>query len=314
MGASRVLICGSLAIDTIMVFPDRFARHILPGETHVLSVAFQIAEMRREWGGCAGNIGYNLKGLGGEPVVMGTLGDDGSGYLERFRDHGIAAEGVRVVPGTYTAQAFIITDLDDNQITAFHPGAMNESHRNRVDDVRDIALGIVAPDGREGMRSHLAQFAEGGIPVVFDPGQGLPLFSGEELVEMIDGADYVAVNDYEARLLSERTGLSLEALARRVDALIVTRGGEGSHIHVDGTMLEIPAVKPSALVDPTGCGDAYRAGLLYGIAHRWDWERTGRLASLLGSLKIASRGAQNHALDREAIAIAYERHFGQALF
>ena len=221
---------------------------------------------------------------------------------------------MRIVPGTYTAQAFIITDLDDNQITAFHPGAMNESHRNRVDDVSDIALGIVAPDGREGMRSHLAQFAARGIPVVFDPGQGLPLFSGEELLEMIDGADYVAVNDYEARLLCERTGLALEALARRVDALVVTRGGEGSHIHVDGRMLPIPAVKPTALVDPTGCGDAYRAGLLYGIAHRWDWERTGRLASLLGSLKIASRGGQNHALDRAAIAALYEQHFGHPLF
>jgi adenosine kinase len=310
----RVLICGSLAIDTIMVFPDRFARHILPGQTHVLSVAFQIGEMRREWGGTAGNIAYNLKGIGGEPVVMGTLGDDGLSYLERFREGGIEVEGVRVVPGSYTAQAFIITDLDDNQITAFHPGAMNESHRNRVGDVTDIALGIVAPDGREGMRSHLAQFAERRIPVVFDPGQGLPLFSGEELLEMIDSADYVAVNDYEARLLCERTGFTLEALARRVDALIVTRGGEGSLIHVEGTMLAIPAVKPTALVDPTGCGDAYRAGLLYGIAHRWDWERTGRLASLLGSLKIASRGAQNHALGRDAIATLYKEHFGHALF
>jgi adenosine kinase len=314
MDHPRILICGSLAIDTIMVFPDRFTRHILPDQTHVLSVAFQIGEMRREWGGCAGNIAYNMKGIGGEPVVMGTVGDDGGSYLERFRDQRIAAEGVRIVPGTYTAQAFIITDLDDNQITAFHPGAMNESHRNRVDDVAGIALGIVAPDGREGMRSHLAQFAEKRIPVVFDPGQGLPLFSGEELLEMIDDADYVAVNDYEARLLCERTGLALEALARRVDALIVTRGGEGSQIHVDGKVLAIPAVKPAALVDPTGCGDAYRAGLLYGIVHRWDWERTGRLASLLGSLKIASRGGQNHALDRDAVATLYEKHFGQPPF
>ena len=310
----RILICGSLAIDTIMVFPDRFSRHILPGQTHVLSVAFQIGEMRREWGGCAGNIAYNLKGFGGEPVVMGTLGDDGQPYLDRFRDLGIAAEGVRMVPATYNAQAFIITDLDDNQITAFHPGAMNESHRNRVDDVADIALGIVAPDGREGMRSHLEQFAGRGIPVVFDPGQGLPLFSGEELMEMIDSTDYVAVNDYEARLLSERTGLSVDALARRVEALIVTHGGEGSQIHVDGRMLAIPAVEPAALVDPTGCGDAYRAGLLYGIAHRWDWERTGRLASVLGSLKIGSRGGQNHAVTREAVASEYEKHFGHPPF
>ena len=310
----RILICGSLAIDTIMVFPDRFSRHILPGQTHVLSVAFQIGEMRREWGGTAGNIAYNLKGIGGEPIVMGTLGQDGQPYLERFRQLAIAADGVRVVPEAYTAQAFIITDLDDNQITAFHPGAMDESHRNRVADVPGIALGIVAPDGREGMRSHLEQFAKAHVPVVFDPGQGLPLFSGEELVEMIDSADFVAVNDYEGRLLCERTGLSLEALARRVDALVVTRGGEGSHIHVDGGILAIPAVTPAALVDPTGCGDAYRAGLLYGIVRRWDWQRTGRLASLLGSLKIASRGGQNHALARDALAELYEEHFGHPLF
>jgi len=314
MPAPRILICGSLAIDTIMVFPDRFARHILPNETHVLSVSFQIGEMRREWGGCAGNIAYNLKGLGGEPVVMATIGDDGAGYTERLRAQQIAAEGVRVIPGSYTAQAYIITDLDDNQITAFHPGAMNDSHRNRVGDVADIALGIVAPDGREGMRSHLSEFAAAGIPVIFDPGQGLPLFSGAELVEMIDCADYVAVNDYEGRLLAERTGLTIEAIAKRVKALIVTRGGEGSLIHVDGDVLEIAAVRPAALVDPTGCGDAYRAGLLYGIANGWDWERTGRLASLLGSVKIASRGGQNHAVDRQKIAALYQERFGQALF
>ena len=314
MSTPRILICGSLAIDTIMVFPDRFARHILPGETHVLSVSFQIGEMRREWGGCAGNIAYNLKGLGGAPVVMATVGDDGGGYVERLREHDIAAEGVRAVPGTYTAQAFIITDLDDNQITAFHPGAMNESHRNRVADVTDIALGIVAPDGREGMQSHLRQFAAAGIPVIFDPGQGLPLFSGAELTEMIECADYVAVNDYEGRLLVERTGLTIEAIAKRVKALIVTRGGEGSLIHANGSVLEIPAARPAALVDPTGCGDAYRAGLLYGIASGWDWERTGRLASLLGSLKIASRGGQNHAVDRQKIAALYQERFGQALF
>lgn len=314
MPAPRILICGSLAIDTIMVFPDRFARHILPGQTHVLSVAFQIGEMRREWGGCAGNIAYNLKGLGGEPVVMATIGEDGGGYLERMRAQQIAAEGVRVVPGTYTAQAFIITDLDDNQITAFHPGAMNESHRNRVGEVGDIALGIVAPDGREGMRSHLREFAAAGIAVVFDPGQGLPLFSGDELTEMIDCADYVAVNDYEGRLLSERTGLAIEAIASRVEALIVTRGAEGSRIYADGSVLEIPAVKPVALVDPTGCGDAYRAGLLYGIASGWNWERTGRLASLLGSVKIASRGGQNHAVGRGEIEALYRERFGEALF
>ena len=314
MAGARTLICGSLAVDTIMVFPDRFGRHILPGETHVLSVSFQIGEMRREWGGCAGNIAYNLRSLGGEPVVMATVGDDGETYLERLKAQRVAAEGVRIIPGTYTAQAFIITDLDDNQITAFHPGAMNESHRNRVGDVADIALGIVAPDGREGMRSHLREFAAAGIPVIFDPGQGLPLFSGAELVEMIDSADYVAVNDYEARLLEQRTGLAIEAIAQRVEALIVTRGGDGSRIHVGGKVLDIPAVPPAALVDPTGCGDAYRAGILYGIANHWDWERTGRLASLLGSVKIASRGGQNHVVDRERIAALYRERFGQDLF
>jgi len=314
MSAPRTLICGSLAVDTIMVFPDRFARHILPGETHLLSVSFQIRDMRREWGGCAGNIAYNLKALGGEPVVMATVGDDGVGYLERLSSQNVAAEGVRIVPGTFTAQAFIITDLDDNQITAFHPGAMNEAHRNVVGDVAHIGLGIVAPDGREGMRSHVRQFAAADIPFMFDPGQGLPLFSGDELIEMVDCADYVAVNDYEARLLAERTGLSIEAIAARVEALIVTRGGEGSCIYTDGSTLHIPVVKPAALVDPTGCGDAYRAGLLYGIGQRWDWERTGRLASLLGSIKIASRGGQNHALDRDSVASLYSDRFGETLF
>ncbi len=307
--STRTLICGSLAYDTIMVFPDRFERHILPDQTHMLSVSFQIGEMRREWGGCAGNIAYNLKALGGEPVVMATLGDDGTPYVERLAALGIAGDGVRSMPGTYTAQAFIITDLDDNQITAFHPGAMNASHENRVGDVEGIALGIVAPDGREGMRAHVEQFANAGIPFVFDPGQGLPLFSGPELVEMIDAATFVAVNDYEGSLLAERTGLALEAIAARVDALIVTRGGDGSRIHADGRTLELPAVKPPSLVDPTGCGDAYRAGLLYGIASGWEWERTGRLAATLGSLKIASRGGQNHSVSRDAVAKLYHDQF-----
>ena len=305
----RTLICGSLAYDTIMVFPDRFARHILPEQTHVLSVSFQIGEMRREWGGCAGNIAYNLRALGGEPVVMATLGDDGMPYRERLAALGIASDGVRSLPGMFTAQAFIITDLDDNQITAFHPGAMNASHENRVGDVDDIALGIVAPDGRDGMRTHVEQFASAGIPFVFDPGQGLPLFSGPELVEMIDAATFVAVNDYEGRLLAERTGLPLEAIAGRVEALIVTQGADGSRIHADGRELVLPAVRPASLVDPTGCGDAYRAGILYGIVNGWPWERTGRLAAVLGSLKIGSRGGQNHAVDRDAVATLFYEHF-----
>ncbi len=221
---------------------------------------------------------------------------------------------MRAIPDTYTAQAFIITDLDDNQITAFHPGAMNHAHANRVDDVDDIALGIVAPDGREGMRAHVQQMSSAGIPFIFDPGQGLPLFSGDELVEMIDAAKYLAVNDYEVRLLSERTGLSQPDLAARVDALIVTLGADGSRIYTDGFILDIPSVKPEALVDPTGCGDAYRAGLLYGIAHGWDWQRTGRLASIMGSVKIASRGGQNHVVDRERLAARYAECFGGSLW
>jgi adenosine kinase len=307
----RTLICGSLAFDTIMVFPDRFARHILPEQTHMLSVAFQISDMRREWGGCAGNIAYNLRGIGGSPVVMGTLGRDGGSYPDRLRELGIATDGVRVIDEAFTAQAFIITDLDDNQITAFHPGAMNLSHRNRVEDVEDIGIGIVAPDGKEGMQAHAAQFAERGIPFLFDPGQGLPLFSGAELTEVIERSSYVAVNDYEAKLLCERTGWSIGDIAERVDAMIVTLGGEGSIIHAGGATHTIPAVRPTAVVDPTGCGDAYRAGLLYGIAAGWDWAQTGNLASVMGSIKIACRGAQNHVVDREIVAERYREAFGE---
>ena len=310
----RTLVCGSLAYDTIMVFPDRFARHILPEQVHVLSVSFQIGEMRREWGGCAGNMAYSLKGLGGAPVVMATLGDDGAPYRERMEKLGIAQDGVRTMPGMFTAQAFIITDLDDNQITAFHPGAMNSSHENEVGDVEGIALGIVAPDGRYGMRSHVEQFANAKIPFIFDPGQGLPLFSGPELIEMIDAATYLAVNDYEGRLLAERTGMPLDELAARVGAVIETLGGEGSRIRTDGRTIDIPAVAPEAIVDPTGCGDAYRAGLLYGIAQGWDWEKTGRLAGLLGTQKIASRGGQNHVVDRDAMSALYHEKFGHYLW
>ena len=303
--ALRTLVCGSLAYDTIMVFPDRFSRHILPEQTHVLSVSFQIGEMRREWGGCAGNIAYNLRGIGGDPVIMATLGHDGGPYRQRLAGLGLAMEGVRTIDESFTAQAFIITDLDDNQITAFPPGAMNESHRSRVGDVDDLVLGIVAPDGKQGMREHLAQLSAAGIPALFDPGQGLPLFDGDELREMIGQSTYLAVNDYEASLLTERTGLSIEDLAGRVEALIVTRGAEGSSIHAGGRVHAIPAVPATGLVDPTGCGDAYRAGLLYGIAHRWDWQRTGQLASLLGAVKIASRGGQNHAVNRDQLAALY---------
>ena len=307
----RTLICGSLAFDTIMVFPDRFARHILPEQTHVLSVSFQISDMRREWGGCAGNIAYNLRALGGDPVVMGTLGTDGGAYRERLRTLGIAIDGVRVIDDAYTAQAFIITDHDDNQITAFHPGAMNRSHVVHVDDVADVGLGIVSPDGKEGMKQHAAEFAARGIPFVFDPGQGLPLFDGKELAQIIEHASYLTVNDYEAKLLADRTGWSIADMAERVDGLVVTMGGEGSIIHAGGATYAIPAVRPSAIVDPTGCGDAYRAGLLYGIANEWDWESTGNLASVMGTIKIECRGGQNHAVDRDTIALRYRDAFGE---
>jgi len=310
----RTLVCGSLAYDTIMVFPDHFSRHILPDQAHVLSVSFQIGEMRREWGGCAGNIAYNLKQIGGEPVVMATVGDDGIEYKERLAALGIAVDGVRHVPGAYTGQAFIITDLDDNQITAFHPGAMNYSHQSRVSDVADIGLGIIAPDGKEGMRSHAAQFAQAGIPYIFDPGQGMTLFDGPELMSMINTARYVAVNDYEGRMLAERTGVPLAQLAEHVEALIVTLGADGSVLHSGGETYNIPAAKCTAVLDPTGCGDAYRAGILYGIAHGWDWERTGGLASVLGAIKIASRGAQKHALSRDSVATLYKATFGSDLW
>ncbi len=310
----RTLVCGSLAYDTIMVFPDKFSRHILPEQAHVLSVSFQIGEMRREWGGCAGNIAYNLKHIGGDPVVMATIGDDGRDYRERLDAYGIGIAGVRDVPGSYTAQAFIITDLDDNQITAFHPGAMNFSHESRVQDVDGIGLGIVSPDGRDGMLAHVEQFAELKIPFMFDPGQAMPLFDGPELLAMIDRASYLAVNDYEGRMLAERTGMPLSAIAERVDALVVTLGADGSVIHAGGDTFAISAAKPTALLDPTGCGDAYRAGLLYGIAHGWDWQRTGGLASVLGALKIASRGGQNHRVDQDRVDALHFATYGNRLW
>jgi adenosine kinase len=314
MSKTRTLVCGSIAVDTIMVFPDRFGRHILPERTHMLSVSFHIGDMRREWGGCAGNIAYNLKALGGEPVILATVGSDGDAYRARFASLGISDEGVRTIPGSFTAQAYIITDIDDNQITAFHPGAMNQSHETHLNDVAPVGLAIVGPDGREGMLSHVSELSAAGIPFVFDPGQALPLFSGDELTHMVDQADYVAVNDYEGHLLSERTGLSLPEIAGRVDALIETRGAEGSRIYADGAVIDVPTVPAKAIVDPTGCGDAYRAGLLYGIAEGWDWARTGRLASMLGSIKIASRGGQNHSVNRDELATLYYSQFRENLW
>jgi adenosine kinase len=309
----NTLICGSIAYDNIMVFPGRFKEHILPEQIHILNVAFLVPEMRREFGGCAGNIAYNLKMLGGQPLVMATVGDDAGPYLQHMDTLALSRQCVRAVPGSFTAQAFITTDLDDNQITAFHPGAMNESHGNEVTPALNAGLAIVAPDGREGMLQHARQLAQHKVPFIFDPGQGLPMFSGPELLAFIDQATYIAVNDYEGKLLEERTGMKLEALAERVKALVVTRGAEGSTIFVGGERLNIPCVPATAIVDPTGCGDAYRAGLLFGISNGLDWKKTGQLAALMGSLKIASRGGQNHRSSRDQIAALYRSAFGEAL-
>jgi adenosine kinase len=304
------LICGSIAYDSIMVFEGRFADHILPHQVHILNVSFLVPDMRREFGGCAGNISYNLKLLDGEPLPMATVGSDAQPYLERLDALGISRRFIRQVENSYTAQAFITTDMDDNQITAFHPGAMTQSHLNAVPGDGSVRIAIVAAVGRDGMLQHAQQLADHGIPFVFDPGQGLPMFSGEELLWFIQRADYVAVNDYEARMLMEKTGLTLAELARKVRALIATRGAEGSEIHVNGDVLAIPVAPARRLVDPTGCGDAYRAGLLYGITNDLDWEVTGRLAAVMGSLKIEHSGGQNHAYDRVAIAQRFSEAFG----
>ncbi len=309
-----VLICGSMAYDTIMVFHDRFKSHILPEQIHTLSVSFLVPEMRREFGGCAGNIAYSLRLLGGDPLLMATVGCDFAPYAARLDDQGIKRDYIRELPEHFTGQAFITTDLDDNQITAFHPGAMSFAHFNQVADVKaPVKLAIVTPDGKQGMQEHSEQLAAAGIPFIFDPGQGLPMFSGEELLHLIKLADYLTVNDYEAQLVLSRTGLTLEQLAAEVKALVVTRGGDGAQIYADGVCHDIPAVKVDDIVDPTGCGDTYRAGLLYGMAQGWDWPTTGRLASLLGAIKIGQRGGQNHTFTREELRAQYLAAFGQAL-
>jgi adenosine kinase len=306
----NTLICGSMAYDTIMVFKDQFKKHILPEHIHILNVAFLVPEMRREFGGCAGNIAYNLKLLGGNPLIMATVGEDFSSYALRLEKLGLPQTHIRHIADSFTGQAFVTTDLDDNQITAFHPGAMGYSHLNQVSEASNVTLGIVSPDGRDGMLQHAREFHEAGIPWIFDPGQGMPMFNGEELLRFVEQADYVTVNDYEAQLLQDKTGKSIAALAGMVRALIITRGGEGSTIYADGRKILIPCAQPTAVLDPTGCGDAYRAGLLHGIQQDWDWETTGRLASLLGTIKISSRGGQNHAPTREELKAQFAEHFG----
>lgn len=291
-----VLICGSFAYDNIMVFPDQFKNHILPDKVHMLNVAFLVPELRREFGGCAGNIAYNLKLLGDEPVPMGTVGTDFEPYAEWMDKHGINRQHVHVKQGHYTAQAYITTDIDDNQITAFHPGAMNLAHETQISEAKNIKLAIVAPDGREGMVQHAQQLADARIPFIFDPGQGLPMFNGEELMQFAEQATYIALNDYEAQLFMDRTGLTETQIAEHVEALIITRGAKGSHIYTEGKRIDIACQKAKRVVDPTGCGDAYRAGLLHGILNGKDWEETGRIAAMMGAIKIAHHGTQNHQL------------------
>ena len=307
------LICGSFAYDTIMVFKDKFKNHILPDKVHILNVAFNVPEMRREFGGCAGNISYNLKLLGGHPVPMGTVGSDFAPYAEWLGRHSIDMTHITVLGDSYTAQAFITTDMDDNQITAFHPGAMDAAHLNRIDAADDITIGIVSPDGRQGMLEHAEQFAEAGIPFIFDPGQGLPLFGGEELRDFIDKAAWICVNDYESELMQDRTGLSPHEIAQQVEALVVTLGGEGSHIYTENQRIEVPIASARDVVDPTGCGDAYRGGLLYGLMNGLDWKTTGRIAALMGAIKIEHHGTQNHSFSIDEFKQRYRESFGTGL-
>ncbi|GDX55418.1 sugar kinase [Methylophilaceae bacterium] len=302
-----ILICGSMAFDTIMVFKDQFKNHILPESIHKLSVAFYVPELRKEFGGTAGNIAYNLKLLNEEPVVMATVGNDFSNYFEWLNQNTINISHIKEIKNLYTAQAYITTDLSDNQITAFHPGAMVESHQNKIKDAKNICLAIIAPDGKEGMMNHAAECKALNIPFMFDPGQGLPMFNREELLKFIDDATYIAVNDYEATLLSEKTSLSTEEISKKVEAFIVTLGAEGSMIYADNKTYKIDSIKIKDPIDPTGCGDAYRAGLLYGISKKWDWQSIGRLASVMGAIKIQSQGGQNHSPTRDDIETLYTR-------
>jgi adenosine kinase len=307
------LICGSMAYDTIMVFPDRFKHHILPEKVHILNVAFLVPELRREYGGCAGNIAYNLKLLGGDPQILATVGKDFGPYQDWISTLGISKDLIKVIPESYTAQAYITTDLDDNQITAFHPGAMSFAHENPIPDDRSIRLGLISPDGKEGMIQHAREFVAKGIPFIFDPGQGMPMFDGPELLSLVEQATWVTLNDYEAQLMQDRTGMKAEEIAAKVKALIITKGSQGSHIYTEGRIIEIPPAKPVATRDPTGCGDAYRAGLVHGILEEYDLETTGRIASLMGAIKVESPGTQNHGFTLQEFKDRYRESFGSSL-
>ena len=297
------VICGSLAFDTIMTFEGRFADQILPDQLHILNVSFLVPGLRRDFGGCAGNIAYSLNALGGRALPMATVGSDGTEYVARLKQLGIGTDFVRLLPDTYTAQCYITTDLANNQITAFHPGAMQQAHLTAVEARSDIRLGIIAPDGREAMVQHAAQFKAAGIPFVFDPGQGLPMFDGAELARFVEQADWVVVNDYEARMLSERTGWSPEQISRRVKGLMVTLGEQGCELWIAGERSIVPAFAPEAVVDPTGCGDAWRGALLYGLEQGWDLHRCAVLGNRLGALKVAQRGPQNYTVDRAQLGL-----------
>lgn len=299
------LISGSLAFDTITNFPGRFADQILPDQVHILNVSFLVPTLRREFGGCAGNIAYNLSALGGDAVVVAALGNDGDGYLDRMQRLGIDTRQILQVEDTYTAQAMIITDADNNQITAFHPGAMQEAHRIGLPERGDIQLAIVGPDGRDAMLRRARDLSAASIPFVFDPGQGLPMFDGEALHAFISQASWVAVNDYEARMLCERTGTTLEAMSSsHLRGLIVTLGAEGCDVWVKGHCERVPGIPAERVVDPTGCGDAFRGALLYGLERGWPLVDCVALGNRLGALKIGERGGQNHLIDRRALGLS----------
>lgn len=304
------LICGSLAFDKIMQYHGRFCDTLLADQLHRVNVSFLVPTLRTEYGGCSANIAYNLKLLGGEPLMMGTLGQDGGDYLKRFEELGLETRGIRTIADAYTAQCFVTADQDNNQINAFHPGAMQFSHQNNVADQGPLRVAIISPDGRDGMIKHARDCAELKVPFMFDPGQQLPMFSGEELLTFIGQASYLACNDYEFEMVMDRTGLSQADIAARLDALIVTRGAEGSDIHAGGEHHRIPAVQAANVVDPTGCGDAYRAGLLFGITNGLDWPTSGRIASLLGAIKIGSQGGQNHSFTAQEFDQKFEAAFG----
>ncbi len=291
------LICGSLAFDTIMTFEGRFAEQILPEQLHILNVSFLVPSLRRDFGGCAGNIAYALRLLGGEARPMAMLGTDGADYLERLEGLGIDTRHVGRTDEIYTAQALIMTDRDNNQITAFHPGAMMQAHRHRVEADPAVKLAIIAPDGRDAMLQHAEQLVQAGIPFVFDPGQGLPMFNGEELRRFVEQASWVAVNDYEGKMLCDRTGWSLAEISGKVRGLVVTLGDQGCEVWEQGARTAVPAVQPAAVVDPTGCGDAWRGALLFGLERGWPLARCAALGNRLGALKIAQRGPQNYVLD-----------------